>query len=152
MKEVFERSLRSYRVAGAIVAFFVGFTTIGCGDPVEMAPIAGTVNYKGVPLKFGTVMFQPIAGGQPAHGVIQPDGSFVLSTYNIGAGTRIGTNRVSVRCYENQDPAKSGGQFAGGQSLGRLLIPIKYTMASSSGITIDVKPDGNSPVNLELVD
>ena len=125
---------------------------VGCGNPVEIAPIQGKVTYKGQPLKFGTVMFQPMSGGQHAEGLIQPDGSFKLSTHNAGEGARLGTNRISVRCYENQDPAKQGGQFEGGQSLGQLLIPIKYTMASSSGLTVDVKAEGNEPVVLELTE
>jgi hypothetical protein len=141
-------SVRSLTIAIGAIACLV----VGCGKSVEIAPIEGKVTYKGQPLKFGTVMFQPMSGGQPAQGLIQPDGSFKLSTHNAGEGARLGTNQVSVRCYENQDPAKQGGQFGGGQSLGRLLIPVKYTMASSSGLTVDVKAEGNEPVVLELTD
>lgn len=139
-------------VRGFAVLACCSLLSTGCGKSVEVVPIQGSVSYNGKPLKFGTVMFQPLSGGQHAQGLIQPDGTFTLTTHNVGEGACLGTNRVSVRCYENQDPAKQGGQFEGGQSLGRLLIPVKYTMASSSGITVDVKPDGNAPVVLELTD
>jgi hypothetical protein len=49
----------------------------------------------------GKVMFAPVAkgglkAGRPAFGQVQPDGSFVLSTYREGDGAVVGDHWVSV--------------------------------------------------------
>ena len=105
--------------------------------------------YNGEPLKFGGVMFQPEAG-QPARGVIQPDGTFVLTTNNSGDGATVGRNRVRVTCYEAQDPA--AGASEGEASLGKLLIPKKYTDIDTSEIEIDIPRGGKNDVVIELKD
>ncbi len=125
---------------------------LGCGESPELAPAVGKVTFKGQPLKFGTVLFQHATGGQPSQGEIQPDGSFEMATYVGGDGARTGPNNVSVYCYESQDPSRQATRKAGEQSLGRLLIPSRYAMSSTSGLTIDVKPEANEPFLFELVD
>jgi hypothetical protein len=127
-------------------------TVLGCGGPEELAPASGKVLYKGKPLAFGSVMFQHTSGGQPSQGEIQPDGTFEMSTFDANDGARIGPNLVSIFCYESQDPARKAQRSAGEQSLGRLLIPRKYTLFSSSGLRIDVSPNKNDPFVFELQD
>jgi hypothetical protein len=126
--------------------------TLGCGGQEELAPASGKVLYKGKPLAFGSVMFQHASGGQPSQGEIQPDGTFEMSTFDANDGARIGPNLVSIFCYESQDPARKAQRSAGEQSLGRLLIPRKYTLFSSSGLRVDVSPEKNDPFVFELQD
>jgi hypothetical protein len=125
---------------------------LGCGSSPELAPAGGKVSYKGKPLAFGTVVFQHELGGQPSQADIQPDGSFVMGTFEAGDGARIGPNRVAIYCYESQDPARAAARKAGEQTLGRLLIPQRYAMFNTSGITVEVKPEANEPFVFELTD
>jgi hypothetical protein len=115
-----------------------------------MGSVRGTATLDGVPMKFGTVMFQCQSGGQPARGEIQPDGSFVLSTFRPEDGALVGKHQIRVVCYSAQDPAKRGAGPIG-DSLGTLLIPERYTSLGASGLSFEVKPGENEPVKLELV-
>lgn len=119
----------------------------GCNSNPPVAPVSGIVTLDGEPLKFGTVMFQHTEGGQPAVGEIQSDGTFALSTFNPGDGAIVGSHLVRVACYTSQDPANAENV---GDSLGELLIPRQYTIATTSSLTADVPEDGLSDLQLEL--
>jgi hypothetical protein len=103
----------------------------------------------GQPLEFGSVMFQP-ASGQPAIGEIQSDGTFTLSTFAPNDGAVVGTHKVRIACYESQRRGAAKGP--GEQSLGKLLIPMKYTLFDQSGLNAEVLEEENEPVVFELVD
>lgn len=92
-------------------------------------------------------MFQNVTGGQPATGEIQPDGSFVLSTFRSEDGAIVGKHRVRVVCYSSQDPSQSGPV---GDSLGRLLIPQAYTSLGASGLSAEVPAEGLEGYTIEL--
>jgi hypothetical protein len=95
----------------------------GCDGGPQIVPLKGKVVYKGQPLTFGSVMLQP-EGGQPATAVIEPDGTFVLSTHSPGDGATVGQNRVRVTSYEGQAPdAKRSAETE--LALGNSLIPVK---------------------------
>ena len=117
----------------------------GCKQNPRVVPVAGKVLYNGKPLPFGTLMFQPDQG-QAAVGDIQADGSFKLSSYGPNDGAVPGKHSVSVSCYEGQRPGKASG----GDSLGKLMIPLKYTRFGSSGLTAEVK-DAASEQAQEIV-
>jgi hypothetical protein len=129
----------------------VAATMFGCGKRGrELAPISGKVIYRGKPLQFGSVLFQS-EYGQPSVGAIQSDGTFQLVTRGEGDGAVIGKNRVCVACFESQGAAKKS-PVRGELSLGKSLIPTKYTSIDTSGLTIDVRPGKNEPVVLNLTD
>jgi hypothetical protein len=123
----------------------------GCGQRRPLAPVTGRVLYEGEPLRFGSVMFQPETG-QPATALIQPDGTFTLSTVGEGAGAALGRNRVRITCYEGQRPDRGPSGGAGESGLGRLLIPRKYAGYETSGLTVDVRAEGNEPFVFDLHD
>lgn len=110
----------------------------GCGGAPEAAaklsttvPVSGLVTYKGNPLTRGTVVFEPDAG-RPAHGAIQPDGHYTLSTFKDGDGAVEGTHRVSISGLNKKD------------------LPLKYHSPSSSGIEIEVRGETSDyPVELK---
>lgn len=139
--------LRLIILAGCLVG-----PLLGCSQAPEMAAVEGRVTYNGEPLKFGMVLFQNATGGQPASGLIQPDGSFKLTTPKTGDGAKPGQYNISVYCYESQDPAKQASFGSGNESMGKLLVPKKYIMASTSGLTAEIKPETNEPIILELTD
>jgi hypothetical protein len=135
------------RLAPGTLGCLVILLLAGCNRGPLVVPVSGKVLYNGKPLQFGSVTFQP-PSGQPAQGEIQHDGTFVLSTYRPNDGAVVGTHKVRVACYESQKnlAARSPGE----QSLGRLLIPTKYTFFDQSGLTAEVRPDENAPLVFEL--
>lgn len=136
-----------------ILVVLVAFT-IGCGKShPKLAPVSGSVTYCGKPLSFGAVTFQSDSGPS-ATGIIQPDGTFQMATTGEGNGVVAGKHKISISCFEQQNPnalkGKTGVQNEAG--LGKPLIPQKYLTANTSGICIDVRPDDNKPVVLQLTD
>ena len=114
---------RAAMLAALILSVGAGF---GCDGTPEAAarlstavPVSGLVTYKGKPLTRGTVVFEPDAG-RPAHGEIQSDGRYTLSTFKDGDGAVEGTHRVSISGLNKKD------------------LPLKYHAPSSSGIEIEV--------------
>jgi hypothetical protein len=94
------------------------------------------------------ITFQPPAG-QPAQGEIQSDGKFALSTYKLNDGAVVGKHKIHIACYESQRPGTV--KAPGEQSLGKLLIPEKYTLFDQSGFTAEVSADRNEPYVFEMV-
>lgn len=123
----------------------------GCGGETEIVPFEGRVLYKGEPLQFGSVMFQPVSGGQAATGTIQPDGTFAMRTRGFGDGATVGLNRVRVTCFPAQKPG-SAENTSQELALGKSLIPTHYNSFGSSGLTVEVKPEGNDPYVIDLQD
>lgn len=117
---------------------------------MPVAPVEGRVLYRGKPLEFGSVLFQPDVG-PTARGIIQPDGTFRLSTYGNGDGAVLGTHRVQIGCFEGQRPGAETGDAASETALGRPLIPRRYTRFDQSGLTAEVQAV-NGVLLLELDD
>jgi hypothetical protein len=145
------RSSRTSFIALGLVAAALEAATGGCNLRPATVPVRGKVLYRGEPLKFGVVMFHP-AQGQVAQGAIESDGSFQLSTFRLHDGAQPGAYHVSVMCYEGHDPQRAphADETGEGMTLGRPLIPLKYTRAKSSGLLVDVPAEGVSDVVLEL--
>jgi hypothetical protein len=122
---------------------------VGCRDTSHLAPLSGKVTYKGQPLEFGSVMLQPVQGGEFSRADIQSDGSFVLQTPDGNDGATIGLNRVRVTCFPGQKPG-APIDTSGDIKLGKSLIPEKYNNFSSSELTIDVLPEENPSFLIEL--
>lgn len=126
---------RAAMLAALIVSAGAGS---GCGGVPEAAarlsttvPASGVATYKGKPLTRGTVVFEPDAG-RPAHGAIQSDGRYTLTTFNEGDGAVEGTHRVSITGLNKKD------------------LPLKYHSPSSSGIEIEVGGEKSDyPVELK---
>ncbi len=119
--------------------------SVGCKRSPRVVPVAGKVLYNGKPLPFGSVTFQPTKG-QSAVADLAQDGSFTLSSYGLNDGAVPGRHLVSVVCYENMRPGKQRQ----GDSLGKLLIPLKYTRLGSSGLTADIQ-DASTGAPQEVV-
>ncbi len=132
--------------------FFLCFLIVlaGCNSGPETGSVSGTVLFDGEPLRFGSVMFQNVAGGQPAVGEIRPDGTFVLSTFRPEDGAIIGKHRVRVVCYSSQEPKANGQAGPAGDALGKLLIPERYTSLGASGLSAEVTSEGLDNFLIEL--
>ncbi|MCH2118552.1 MAG: hypothetical protein MK161_12715 [Pirellulales bacterium] len=133
------------RTALPMVLVFAG----GCGDRANRVQVKGQVTFKGNPLQFGTVMFQPTSG-QPAVGDIQTDGTFRLSTSPQGDGLLPGGYQVRVICFESDRPGSKPPVAQELPTRGVSLIPLKYGEYRTSGIEIEVTPELPQPVVLKL--
>lgn len=138
------KSLMRFPIALPCVLLLIT-SSVGCSKGPQIVPVKGKVLYNGEPLTFGSVMFQPEAG-QPARASIQGDGTFVLTTDSVNDGAKVGRNRIRVTCYESQNATE------GEATLGKLLIPRKYTDIDTSGIVIEVPAGGADDIVIELTD
>ena len=137
-----------------VLALSFAISLPGCGKSRELAPVTGKVTYRGQPLRFGRVVFQP-ASGQFASGDIQPDGTFCMITQGEGDGAPVGENQVRIVCFEGEDPnrkKRTGGVPDEIVGFGKSLIPKKYASCSTSGIVVNVQSGTNDPVIIELKD
>lgn len=79
---------------------------IGCGDNV--APVKGTVKYKGEAVKGGTITFSPISDrkdpGKGASGKVGDDGTFTLSTHGTGDGAIVGKHKITYTAPAPEAP------------------------------------------------
>ncbi|MEN1678667.1 MAG: hypothetical protein AAGJ46_03690 [Planctomycetota bacterium] len=121
----------------------------GCDSGPALAPVSGTVTLDGKPLPFGVVNFQPDQG-QGAQATIEAGGAFTLSTFKLSDGAIVGRHRISVKCYQGHDPAYRAGKKPEGISLGKSLIPPKFSRVGTSGLAVDVPPEGLSGYELKL--
>jgi hypothetical protein len=118
--------------AGSLVlTVFVLSSCWGCGSDSgqfigSTVPVKGKAMYKGKPLTQGEILFEPDSGGREAHGSIQPDGSFELTTYKQNDGAVPGTHRVAV----------SGTSK-------KAAVPLKYKNPSSSKTEVEVAEGKN---------
>jgi hypothetical protein len=89
--------------------------------------VKGKVTYKGKPLTKGMITFLPDGYGREAHGEIQPDGTFVLTTDKEGDGVVAGEHRVSITHLE--------------KSLDKDRGMTKYASPNTSRLIADVNAD-----------
>ena len=134
-----------------VAVVLVGLALVGCGKYDHLAPLTGKVLYNGRPLEFGTVNLRPVDGGEFTRGIIQSDGSFAMKTNDGTEGAAIGVNSVRVTCFTGQRPGAAAQRGDEEASLGRSLIPHHYNQFSSSGLSVEVKPESNEPfvINIE---
>lgn len=126
-------------LAGSLVVLPL-LTGCGSGNP-PTAPVTGTVTFQGKPLPAGTVIFTPTAGGPPATGEIQPDGTYTLTTFEDGDGAVPGTHGVAVSAVLVPEE---------GLPEATALIPMKYSSEQTSGLTAEVADQDMNVVDLSL--
>lgn len=148
------------RVFG-VAAFVLTLALIaGCGSggPATI-PIRGEVTLNGQPLKDvpqGLVHYLPKSGdGRQASGRIQPDGSFELTTFQKADGVVPGEYNITVSAYTTR-PELTREQVEAAHGAGiakaRLLVPEKYTDASTSGLSDTVDENHSGFKRIELTD
>jgi hypothetical protein len=101
-------ALLSRMPAVQCILFAAILTVVGCG--ASLAPVTGKVTYKGEPVKGGTLLFAPAAGGIPASATVQEDGTYKLKV-GTSDGAVIGKNLVSYTAppgKPSEDPRKEG--------------------------------------------
>ena len=137
--------------------------TAGCGDDgPTLHPAAGLVTYKGKPLAGAMVTFIPLGTGAIAMGTTNMEGRFEIKTGSL-SGVVEGRAGVTVSLSEShetglkedmtpedmQQMAIDGKLQAELEKQNTALIPVKYSRADSSGLSVDVK-SGQEEYNLTL--
>jgi hypothetical protein len=139
-------------------------TVLGCGDDTGLArryPVSGTVTYNGNPVEKGRIDFIPAqAEGRAASGQIA-DGRYSLTTAIPGDGALPGPYKVTVTSVEvdttELKAIAKGGQFHHDKTFAKAvrnakrLVPSKYQLADTSGLTATVKAESNTS-NFDLKD
>ena len=142
--------------AGVVITVLLA----GCAPTgPTVIPIRGEVIYKGAPLKDvpqGLVHYLPSSrDGRQASGRIQPDGTFVLTTFKKADGVVPGDYSITVSAYTRQ-PELTREQVEARAGAGitppRLLIPEKYTDPTTSGLSDTVDDDHPGFKRIELTD
>jgi hypothetical protein len=131
----------------------------GCnsGGP-QMVPIRGIVMYKGAALtdvSQGIVRDLPKGSGSRAReatGRIQPDGSFIMTTFQKDDGVVAGEYDITVSAYSgrllSRQETESGVHTAGP----KLLVPDRYLKPGSSGLSDSVASGHSGFKKIELTD
>ena len=134
---------------------------LGCSRDPNMPTLGrvhGKVTYKGKPVESGTVTFNPVPGkggetGQNATGQIEPDGSYVMTTFNTGDGAILGQHVVAVvvraKGSENQGKPKADSTID--YSMPKLMTPSKYASVETSPLVCTVK-EGDNTFDIDLKD
>jgi hypothetical protein len=97
-----------------------------------LAPVSGTVRYKGQPIKDIAVVFHT-GQGMLASGITDAEGKFQLSTIKPGDGATIGEQKVTFVYKdptENVNPPPSP-------------IPLRYRLAETSETSVVVERKNN---------
>jgi hypothetical protein len=133
----------------------------GCsGDPnmPKLGRVHGKVTYKEKPVESGTVTFNPIPGkggetGQNATGQIEPDGSYVMTTFNTGDGAILGQHVVAVVVREkgSENQGKPRADSTIDYTMPKIITPSKYVSIDTSPLRCTVK-EGDNTFDIELKD
>jgi hypothetical protein len=152
---------------GQVAATLAGIGLVlilGCGgdDFVKRYPVSGTITYKGEPVEKGRVTFHPTkpAEQRPASGDIE-NGKYALTTVSNNDGANPGSYRVTVESIQ-MDMTKVNANMKGGgprqkdiasaYSAAKVLIPPKYRLSDTSGLTADVKEQPTNTFDFDLKD
>ncbi len=139
---------------GMLLVLLFVTCVVGCSQGLPMVPVKGKVTWQGEALESGTVTFHPeqIAVGlpkRPATGLLQPDGTFSLTTFTADDGAIEGSYQVTVHSYSST-PADSHSDTQIGKYI--WAIPQRFGDPAKSGltaeVTVDVTKEGSSDAYL----
>lgn len=138
-----------------VVACVAGCGGGGASGGATTYPATGTVELNGQPLSGATVIFSPVGDQPTATATTDEDGNYTLQTYDFGDGAAAGSYKVTIS--KSQTQAAGGGELADGEheedtgehdktggSTAKELVQAKYTNASTTPLTAEVKADGEN--------
>jgi hypothetical protein len=120
----------------------------GCGsrDSLQLAPVHGTVTYRGKPLDHGEVVFNPLQGTPGPQSVGRIDGGGAFETRMAQRkGAPVGKHVVTVHCRRTPTEQERRGLVVTPS-----IIPDRYGSDQQSPLRFEVKPGNNNcPIALE---
>ena len=125
-------------------AILLAAVVLGCGggSGMNLAPVTGTVTYRGQPLAQGTVTFFPTTG-RPATGKIENGKIVQVTSLAPNDGATVGPNQVTIESTE-----KTADMYTPAKS----LIPARYGVISESGLKADIQPGKKNEFSFTLTD
>ena len=141
---------RSLEFVGVCASMMI---VIGCGKGrVATHPVRGSVVYNGRPVTVGTIIFSPMEAGLPAaRGIIQPDGTFSLSTFQVNDGAAAGEHIVIVNSFTTPTAKPDLPADDPRQKMPTPLVPRQYTSIHDTPLRVTVENREND-VELALSD
>ncbi len=110
-----------------------------CGDGrLPVYPVTGSVFYEGKPAVGAVVTFHPADKDDKTllpNGTVQDDGTFELTTYEMGDGIPEGEYNVVIY-WEKKAPKKGGDD----DEAPAQLLPRRYLKPETSGLTVQITP------------
>jgi hypothetical protein len=146
-ERTFSSTMSNFRFAILVTTLLPCFGCDHKSKGVAVAEVSGRVTIDQKALEWGTVIFTP-AQGRSSTGMIQPDGTYKLTTFSDGDGAVVGAHDVAVICTD-QKPVPSGGFVEVGK-ISKWLIPKRYGEPSSSGLKFTVVADEDNVANFDL--
>ena len=150
----------SHRSSSIVVVLLLCCGLPGCGGGAQpdFHKVQGKVTLDGEPLPEATLTFERIAGEQmefarPSICISGADGTFAPWTLTEGDGLPAGKYRVGVFAQKQVGgpPVTEGMTDA---ELARIkwksVVPAKYNVTATSGIEIEVTPEGMKPDAIAL--
>lgn len=124
---------------------------VGCGESetVEVFPARGIVRFDGKPMiGGGAISLVPLVSqsGKSAGGIINSDGTFVLTTYEDGDGAMTGSFRVIINQSTSQEPDYGGDSDAPG----KVSVKAVQTVTSADVIPTIYSDPVSSPVEVRI--
>jgi hypothetical protein len=124
---------RSFRALALAAVCMLAFAPAGCGGNPKTYRIPGRLVYgDGTPVPGATVVLNTEHQGKrvTARGMVQPDGTFELTTFTDKDGVIEGEHEVTVVPLPSEDSAKST----------KAVVAPKYSNAETSGLKVTVTP------------
>lgn len=128
----------------------------------DLTPATITVTYKGQPVEGASVTLSPKSGTYSAGGVTDAAGKSVMKTNGTYDGVAPGEYLVAISKVEaaaatgnmesSSDPAEYAAQFEAAAAKPKSLIPEKYGMPDTSGLTFTIADGTPVDETFELTD
>ncbi|MEM8678744.1 MAG: hypothetical protein AAGF97_05220 [Planctomycetota bacterium] len=116
------------------IAMIFGLFCLGCSQGPKLGKVSGKLTYKGEPVKYAAIEFNPIGAGKGSLGWTDEEGEYTAEYVLSRKGALLGEHRVTVRVYpqEGDEP---------------IPVPAKY--GSKSEVVFEVQP-GKNRLDIEL--
>ena len=115
----------------------------GCDRGPKLYPVAGTVQFKGENIKFGTISFRANDGSSGAAQVV--DGKYSIP---VEGGLTSGEYKVAISYPDPKIPAPTGSEPPGQPIPSREMLPKKYN--DETELTATVKAEDNKDISFQL--
>jgi len=145
-------------VCFTLLAYLVGCSGGGDADRAKTVPVTGTVTYNGSPVEGATVTFSPAEpGGFGSIGTTDANGKFAVVSQWGAAGAVPGSYQVAISKTEvetSDEGLEEARIDEDGSPPAQITehLPEKYKSAKKSGLTADVKPEGENNFPFDLTD
>jgi hypothetical protein len=131
-----------------ILAVALLLLATGCGsNRPAVAPVRGSITIDGRPVTVGRIMFYP-KEGRAATAPINPDGTYVLTTFDAEDGALPGMHKVTVISTElvAPPPPRPDEEYKvdGKMPIVKWLVPQRYSDPTTSDLKAEVKSQANT--------